>query len=141
MKRLVLSLLVLVPLVAGIDGCPPGDPAGELVDRTWVLESYGPSSATPVLAGSHSTITFSLDGTCGGSGGCNSFSCEYDTEGYGIDIFLLYSTLMYCYPDDIMDQESAYYGALGTAYAFEIDASTMVLYYGEADGVARFHEE
>ena len=143
MKRLFQLFPLVSIFLVGADGCPSEMPGEQLVDRIWVLDSYGPSSQTPVLNGSRLTITFNDDGTCGGSGGCNSFGCAFVTDGDRIDISDLYSTEMACYPEDIMTQEQAYYRALGDSSRFDIGDNWLELYYamGSSDGILHFHEE
>jgi heat shock protein HslJ len=83
---------------------------------TWALVSYRGSGGemVEVLPGSEVSAVFQ-DGHLGGSAGCNSYFGQYTTQGAKTSIEVGGSTMMFCAPQEVMDQESAYLAALGQA--------------------------
>ncbi|NIN65877.1 MAG: META domain-containing protein, partial [Anaerolineae bacterium] len=64
-------------------------------------------------------------GEIGGSAGCNRYFGSYGVEGDKLTIGPLASTEMYCYPDEVMDQERAYLAALGGAASFKVEGDRL----------------
>ena len=99
-------------------------------DITWELEAYGDvGSLEPPLAGT--TITAQLksgDGQVVGSSGCNSYFVDYEIDGYELTIIPpISSTMMLCFPNDVMAQEHDYLDLLGDAESFRIQDDKLVI--------------
>lgn len=87
----------------------------------------------------HILITLSFDkGQAGGSGPCNGYGADYVQKGTELTLGQIASTLMYC--DGVMEYETAYTAALGTARSFRRegdalrlldDAGKVVLVFGK----------
>lgn len=95
---------------------------------TWKLLSYGDANQpTPALSNSEFTITFNSDGTIGGNFGCNSFGGEYKATRGDIEFGPIASTLMACFPEELMTQEQETLSILSgrTDYAIVFDALTI----------------
>jgi heat shock protein HslJ len=119
----------LVEVVVGLEG------------TTWVLVSYGdPSDPQAVLAGSEITAEFdSAEGTVTGSAGCNNYFGSYEVDGETITFGPLGSTLMACpEPEGVMEQETAYLAALGSAATYRIEGDKLELVDADGTRVAQF---
>ncbi len=121
---MVLILLAAVVMAA----CGGGDDAAALEGKTWVLQSYGGQA---ILTGSEVTLEFdSAEAGIGGIAGCNNYFGGYKVNGDALTFSAIGMTEMFCMdPEGIMDQESAYLAALGSAERFEIDGGTLRIYY------------
>jgi heat shock protein HslJ len=99
-----------------------------LVRTVWMLEaiSVGSDAVASPLAGTEVTLELHADGSAGGSGGCNTFTSGFETEGQSIHFDPVASTRMACEPD-VMDQEAAVFNGLESAAAFEIDGDLLTL--------------
>ena len=125
-RKVALQTLLLLTLAALLAGCgKPG--AGARLDGTsWVLTSLNGSRP---MEGIQVTLVFE-DGEISGSAGCNSYFGAYTIEGAdGLAFSGIGSTLMACLePEGIMDQEQAYFTALGSvAYYFKLGSMLMML--------------
>jgi heat shock protein HslJ len=125
----------------------PPEPSAPLVadlqGHTWYLETFkdAQGNQTPILAGSQITVEFRVDGTVGGSAGCNTYSGSYQVDGDKLQIGQLASTMMACLdPAGLMEQETAYLQVLSDAASFRLvdsmldlldDAGQVVLVYTE----------
>ncbi len=106
-----------------------------LEDTLWTLVSYGdPSNPQGVLEDSEITAEFdSAEGTVNGSAGCNNYFGSYEVDGETITFDPLGSTMMACpEPEGIMDQETAYLAALGSAVTYHIEGDRLEM--RNADG-------
>jgi heat shock protein HslJ len=98
----------------------------------------------PVVPTSMTTITFGQGGQASGSGGCNNYSVSYEGDLQiekvieATDTYAELPTLTFgpvtaqfvacAEPEDIMDQEQAYFTALGSvAYYFKLGGMLMML--------------
>ena len=61
-----------------------------------------------------------------GTGGCNTFSGTYTTDGDTISFGPLASTMMACEPP-IMEQETVYFAALDGATTYAVDGDTLTI--------------
>ena len=89
---------------------PTEEPGSDLLDITWVLDSYlldeEDEDRIEVIEDVETLINFDEDGIVKGFGGCNDFSGEYETDGVEILFEELRSTLMFCEePEGAMEQE------------------------------------
>jgi heat shock protein HslJ len=72
------------------------------------------------------SVGFGEDGTVGGSSGCNSYSAQYQVDEDKITIGPAASTLMAC-PEPVMQFETAYMQALGSAASYKLDGGSLIL--------------
>jgi heat shock protein HslJ len=108
------------------------DRAEELAGTGWILESYGPAnSPTPPLPDTLITLSFSDDlAEVHGGSGCNLYGREVTLTGRAIEWGVSLSTMMYCSPDPIMDQEHAYVSALASSDRYDLVDDQLILFYG-----------
>ena len=110
-----------------------------LENSSWQLVAFGPPTATlPVIPESIVTVEFNTNGEVGGSGGCNTYGGQYQTEGDTLIIGELVSTLRACLDAGITEQEMGYRAALQLADRFVISEDTLTIEYGEGSGVLTF---
>ena len=105
-----------------------GATAPSLAGTSWELAEYaaeGATTLTAVPADVRATADFS-DDQISGSGGCNSFSGTYTTDGDTIEIGPLATTEMACVPA-VTAVESGYLARLGAATTFAITDGTLTL--------------
>lgn len=89
----------------------------------------------PVVEGTSPSIGFA-DGTVEGSGGCNTFFGDYETDGDTIAIGPLAVTEIFCEePAGTADQETAYLARLTQASSFRIVDDRLVLSDDAGDSV------
>jgi heat shock protein HslJ len=81
-------------------------PAADLIGSTWVLKEYTPLDGlvTEALDDPESTVIFDLNDMVSGSGGCNTYSGTFLSDGEIIDIEIESVTKLVC-EQPIMDQE------------------------------------
>ncbi|TET34268.1 MAG: transporter substrate-binding domain-containing protein [Anaerolineales bacterium] len=81
-------------------------PAADLIGPTWVLKEYTPLDGlvTEALDDPESTVIFDLNDMVSGSGGCNTYSGTFLSDGEIIDIEIESVTKLVC-EQPIMDQE------------------------------------
>jgi heat shock protein HslJ len=124
--------IILVTLVAcGMSGVLSDSPslAGK-PDAIWLLHSYGPQdSQTPAVPDSKVTLKFDFDeNIAGGNAGCNMYSGSFTLKGDKLSFGQLMSTLMACFPDELMQQETTFTGLLGQVTHYELTEDTLILY-------------
>lgn len=101
-----------------------------LVGTRWQMMFYnnGKGGLASALAGTEITAVFSGDGNVSGSAGCNNYSAGYRVEGETIEVGPAATTRMMCAePEGIMDQESGYLAALGSAATYRIEGDNLQL--------------
>jgi len=100
------AVIVLACAPAGGDVPTGGDGGAHsgLADTSWTVASI---AGVPSLPNSRPTMTFGQDGTVSGSAGCNLYSGSYRTDGSGITITQVASTLMTC-QGDLGQQEAVF---------------------------------
>lgn len=101
----------------------------------WMLESITEDgSQTTVLQDRAVTAIFD-NGSVGGTGGCNSYSAAYEVSEDGrLKIGTPIQTLVYCMPEELMEQESRYFSLLADVAMFRIDGDTLTLF--DTEGIA-----
>jgi len=133
--------------------CPEDSIEPEAVDpltgTSWVLERLmvpGASSLEPPLPGTLITLSF-RDGRLGGSNGCNLYGISYTVDGSSLNVGEdFFSTMKYCYPDEIMQQGSDFVEALKQVRAFHMldqlwlmgaDNVPLAVFHPDVPGCAR----
>jgi len=107
-------------IVALLAACSPaaGDP---LKGTSWSLVDL---NGTPAMKGMTVTAAFA-DGRVSGSGGCNSYGGAYEVNSDKLQIKEIVSTLMACADSEAMDQEAAFFSALGNAQKFRLTGGLL----------------
>ena len=89
--------------------------SGDLAGTSWIVTGYnnGKQAVTSVINGTTVTAKFGSDGNVSGSGGCNSYSASYTTNGKKtIKIGPAISTQMACaQPEGVMQTGGSIYGS------------------------------
>ena len=101
-----------------------------LSGTSWEVIGYnnGKQAVTSVLLGSTITLAFGSDGTLSGNSGCNSYNGTFTVTDDQITIGPLASTRMACAdPAGVMEQESMYLAALGSAATYQIKDTGLEL--------------
>ena len=124
-----LGIIVMALLLCA--GCmeeqPPAPP---LEGTSWKMARYvgADQNLTAAIEGTEVTAYFGEDGSLQGSGGCNSYQSSYETDGHSLTIAVPITTLMYCSePEGVMEQESAFFTALGVTSSYDIQDGSLVL--------------
>ncbi len=126
--NLIKPILAITLLVLMLSACATPTPEPQLEGTTWELVSMGDQLPVP---GTTITITFD-EGQLGGNSGCNSYGGAYEVEGDSFKPGELFSTMMYCEAEGVMDQEAAYLKFLSQVRSFSfIDGG---LYMSQPDG-------
>ncbi|MDY6912445.1 MAG: META domain-containing protein, partial [Chloroflexota bacterium] len=110
----------------------PEIPASTLLNREWVLESYGePGNLQTVSEDAEITIEFKSDEPrFGGSAGCNRYFGGYEMEDDELSTTgPIGSTEMWC--EGKMEQEDQYLQALQKVSMFIIEENRLQLFYDE----------
>jgi heat shock protein HslJ len=106
----------------------------------WTALAYnnGRGDLVSLIEGTAITAFFTR-GRVAGSAGCNAYFAPYSLAGSAIEIGRAASTRKMCtIPPGIMAQEAAYLAVLGTAAAFRIDGSRLILETSTGAPVASF---
>jgi heat shock protein HslJ len=132
-RFVVLYLIVTLFLIAcGASGLfgGGGDDRAELEGVTWKLTAMGAQgNPQPVVDAGRVTLAFDFgEGRVQGNGGCNSYSAEFEVNGSKITIGPAMSTLMACFPQEVMDQETAYHQTLAKAERFEVGGGRLSIF-------------
>jgi heat shock protein HslJ len=113
-----------------------------LEGSTWTLLSYVAPDGQPadVLRDTRITAEFK-DDQINGSAGCNRYFGSYETDGSALTIGPAGSTMMFCSPEEIMLQETAYLATLSTVASYEIISDQLHLQNANGDTVLLFATE
>jgi putative lipoprotein len=115
-------------------GSPPG--ATSLANTKWRLVSMGQRGAeTPVIEGTTITLEFTGERQAGGSGGCNSYSAQYERQDDRLSFGEITRTLMACEREGVDEQEQRFFDALATAGRFELAGDRLTLEYADGQSV------
>ncbi len=101
-----------------------------LAGTSWKVTGYnnGKQAVVSVLASGTPTLEFSADGKLAGSSGCNRYSASYTSEGARIALGPMAVTKKACLaPDGVMEQETLFLKALGTAAMVDVEAGRLEL--------------
>ncbi len=94
---------------------------------TWVLVSHGdPMSPTLTVSGTRVTATFA-GGRMSGNGGCNTYGGDFTVDGDSLTIGPAVSTMMFCEPAELMEQEQAYLALINTAASFTVSDEALTI--------------
>ena len=115
-RLLLLSMATVVPGTV-LSGAPP-----ELVGD-WNIENI---DQTPTLDGSEAILVLTEDGTLSANVGCNQAGGSYRLGASGLEIGPLAATRKMCEPE-IMEQEDAFFAAMGQIREFQADGNTLHL--------------
>jgi heat shock protein HslJ len=116
----------------------------DLAGTGWYAVGYnnGKQAVVSILGGTTISAIFGKDGTLTGNAGCNDYNGTYTVNGNQITIGPLASTRKFCNdPEGIMDQETQYLAALGTAATYQIEGTTLELRTKDGALVADFSKE
>ena len=128
----------LVVAAAAAAACSSDAPAEDLAGVRWRLLSYVTTAGETVEALDETVVTATFDGdTVSGSGGCNTFSAGYETDGDSIEIGPVAATLMAC-PEPVMAQEQVFFEGLGAAAEFRATEDELVLLDDSGTELLRF---
>jgi heat shock protein HslJ len=127
-----LALIICLVLMVIILNYPAARAsAGLVITRTnWTLQSYTDSTGilVPVITGTGVTARFGLDGSMGGSSGCNHYAAIYSTRDYTIAVSNVTTTLLFCSDPGVMEQESAFQNDLPKTSGFRSSNSYLKFY-------------
>jgi heat shock protein HslJ len=100
-------------------------PQACITDTEWTLVSYGSkSNPQKVLPNIKATATF-REGKVIGIASCNNYFTSYEVDGSSLRITSpIGTTLMMC-EEDVMQQESAFLGALETSKSYKISENRL----------------
>ena len=119
-------LLILFMVCLVLSACSSGSKSASIAG-TWKLTSYGAAnSPTPAVSDVDASITFDVNGTLNGNGGCNSMSGDYKVDGNQITFGPIMSTLMGC-DEPRMTQEGTVHQVLTDTASFKIDDNTLTI--------------
>ncbi len=143
MESLRLWIFTLVPILAVsslIAACTINlGTSFSLEGTNWRLVNL---AGEELLPDTNISASFGDDGRVGGSSGCNSYSAQYKVDGDVITIGPASTTLMAC-PEPVMQLESAYMQALGSAVSYKLEGANLVLLDENGEPLLVFepHEE
>ncbi|UYN89216.1 MAG: META domain-containing protein [Anaerolineales bacterium] len=124
--KTILIMAMLGAILLSACAATPQSPA--LGGGAWVLTSLdGNSQVGSAAGGNDITLQFGEDGRAGGSGGCNQYGAGYTVSGNSVSFEQPVSTLMYCEPDQVMQNEAAYLQALTMVGEWQISGNTLTL--------------
>ena len=131
-----VAAALLVALMAGGGAMAADEPAAPaLAGTTWWAETI---TGRPVIDSAASTITFEADGRVSGRAGCNRYFGTSTIAGEQLSFGAMGATRMACAPA-LMDQETRFFQALGSAEHWTIDEDGLLLIYSAgADQPSRF---
>lgn len=111
---------------------PTNTPAPPLTGAWNALQISG----QPALAGTMVTANFS-GGQVTGSGGCNTYSASFSTNGNNVSISYPVGTQIACAPE-VLEQETRYFQSLSSAATYEISGNNLTLRNGSGAVVVVF---
>ncbi len=98
-----------------------------LAGTAWQLVSLDEAG---LVEGSTVTLAFDDAGGLSGSGGCNSYSASYTSDGETLSIGPVVSTKMACMDAGVMEQEAAFFAALSQAVSYTVVDDQLIVTYG-----------
>ena len=140
--KAILGFLLFILFLAGIafvmlqgkQLAQLGGSGAELTGITWQPVTVGGNA---VRDGSGMFITFDVDGSINGHGGCNGFFGSLQQSESGIEVGPLGATRMAC-PEEIMDREMAFLDAVQKTRGFESGRDSMSLLDEDESILAEF---
>lgn len=100
------------------------------VSNTWIIEEYGtPGFLTPIIYSKGRTcFKIESDTTFIGNAGCNEWGGKYRIlDGCTIELYDVWSTLVGCFPLEIMSQERAVFDIVVNVNAFRVGENLLLL--------------
>lgn len=120
---IAMSACGVAAVLAGCSGGASVDPAA-LEAQSWQLSETSITDGDLVAA----NITIAFDGTnAAGFSGVNSYSGPYEAKDDGSITMGPFASTLMAGPDDLMQAESAFMGALEGVTAYEVDAEQLTL--------------
>ncbi|MFN2277052.1 MAG: META domain-containing protein [Candidatus Promineifilaceae bacterium] len=109
---------------------------------TWRLDTYVDLEGQPTqsLPDTRVTITFA-DGQVSGSAGCNNYFGTYEVDGSSLTVGQVGSTMMACFPDEVVLQETAFLANLGNVAGYEIMDNQLHLQDANGQTILIFSED
>ena len=101
-----------------------------LEGTSWVATAVtdGAGGTVPIIAGTSVTAQFQTRGRLDGSGGCNTYSSAYTVDEVSLFIGQILSTPQICpSPAGVMEQEAAYFQALGQVTTYALSGESLTL--------------
>ncbi len=145
----LLSLAAIMLLAACVEVKPEPEGTGpavnisgtvchlDLAGSSWRLEDL---AGAGVIDNARASLEFPEPGRVSGSGTCNRFTGTVTLTGGAISFGPLATTRKAC-PEALMNQESKYLQALGTAERFEVKDSFLYLHAAGGSAPLRFVRE
>ena len=114
-------------------------PPAPFEGTTWELKfGWDGESWVPVLPLTTVTAQFEGDQVTG-SGGCNSYSASIESDGNQLTIGPAAATRMACSdPEDIMQQEDAYFSQLASVAGYTVAGGTLILLDANGEPILLF---
>lgn len=165
-KKILLGIIPIIILVGIIGLLYPIENTGDegknvntdlILDQQWILQTLTINGQDVTLSNQTSiTIQFDDENIAKGSGGCNSFSGEYqilgdyeikattiegvEVQGVGGELTFdaIAQTEMACIEDNIMDQETEFFSSLNQVASFEVMPDTLKMVSDDEQIVLRF---
>ena len=132
-KKFMNTLWILSMVTLALTACSSQNTAELLSGKSWELVSIGSEeNPEPVVPNSQISLEFNLtDNKIGGTAGCNNYFAGFEINNDELSISAAGSTMMYCEPEELMVQETAYLMALGEVHHFSIQNGQLSIHYGE----------
>jgi putative lipoprotein len=86
----------------------------------WLVEDIGGAG---VIDNAQTTLILSAEGKTGGRGGCNAYTGDHQLAGDKLSFGGIAATMMAC-PEAVMNQEQAFFRALGEVQSWRVDGET-----------------
>jgi len=111
---------------------PVPAPVNPLAGTRWdAVNINDGSSLTTLIGGTSATVDFGGNGQVTGNAGCNTFNAPYSVNGNSLSIGAPASGMVFCgEPEGLMNQETAFLGALQSAASFRIDGNMLEIQNG-----------
>jgi heat shock protein HslJ len=119
-----LGTTLLAGLLVGCGLVDWGTSHAGLVGTSWELTQI---NGSPVLPNTTITLNFDAEGRVGGSAGCNNYGGDYSLANGGIQFGMLFSTMMACMEDGVMQQEQDYLALLESMTTYVFSDATLTL--------------
>ena len=111
----------------------------DLENTQWMLVSFNEGGIQiPVISGKNAALAFQENGQAGGSGGCNTFSAQYQAGNGAISFGPISSTEMACTPEAVTAQEQRFFGALQSAGQYESVGNMLTIWYADGQNALIF---
>ncbi|MCB9135331.1 MAG: META domain-containing protein [Anaerolineales bacterium] len=131
---IILILTACTPVQPGAPATQP--PTAPALDGTkWDFGGFStPDSLTPPVADTGITLDFTGD-QVGGSAGCNGYGGSYKLDGNNLTFSSegFMRTMMFCDPQEVMDQEDKFLSWLAGAQTVALDGDHLTIHTSEGD--------